>query len=170
MTLLAITIWIPKGRLKEGRLDSRFFSEAYNKPILGTPQQPVSVVDSHIASIGAGEVVAADETDPPSRIPLAISIVQNGRYTELLGGDERLRPFLNLQRFEGELPFIFAYHGREDMAVPAEGTEKWEELLKKTRPEGKWRVTIEPGDHFFDAEATLESPWLREGLEEFERY
>lgn len=42
-------------------VDSRFFLEAYNKPILGTPQQPVS-----IASIGAGEVVAADEIDLPS--------------------------------------------------------------------------------------------------------
>lgn len=150
---------------------SPFFTEAYPKTLFDvTPAMlPPSLVDEHIAKIAPGAVVA-DAAPFPERNGLAIAIVQTGRYLEMLGGDARLQPFKNLEAFRGDLPFIFTYHGRQDSAVPAEGTERWEELLRKVRKDGKWKVSYADGEHGLDADATLETPWLKEGLEEVEKY
>jgi acetyl esterase/lipase len=145
-----------------------FWTETYEKVMMGFSQQPASVVSDHLAAIKPGAVVPADPT--LSRSPLAFAIVQNGRYLEFLGKDEKLQPLKNLEKFKGDLPFLFAYHGRQDSAVPVEGTEKWEALLKKVRPDGKWRVAYEDGEHGFDGTAALDTPWLKNGLKEVEKY
>ena len=101
---------------------------------------------------------------------MALGIIQNGRFLELLGKQEVLHPFRNLEAFKGELRFIWAYHGRQDSAVPSEGTEKLGESLKKVGKDGKWKVTVVEVDHHFDATATLDDGWLEEGLREVGRY
>lgn len=149
---------------------SRFFTEAYEKPMIGFPQISSTIIDEHLAAMKPGAVVATDPADPPARFPLATAAVQYGKYLEWLGSDERLQPFKNLEKFEGELPFMFMFHGREDTAVPVEGMEKWEQLLTKIRKDGKWKVTYQDGEHGFDAVANLETPWLKEGLTEVEKH
>lgn len=62
----------------------------------------------------------------------------------------------NLERFQGELPFIFTYHGLEDSRVPVEGTEKQEHLFKGKNTQV--RVTYEDGGHELDQSSSFDTP------------
>jgi len=148
---------------------SDFFTKAYEKPIFGLPQQPKDLVEKHIVSIKPETIVAADPSDPLSRIGLAFAVVQQGRYLELLGEDQRVQPLENLKGFKGELPFLFVFHGKQDSAVPVEGTEAFEKLLKEVRPDAEAKFAYEDGEHGFDGACSLETSWLAEGLRETEK-
>lgn len=152
-------------------ITSPFFTEVYPKTLLGIApgQLPEGLVDQHLAKTAPGTVIA-DATPFPERRMLAIAIIQTGRYLDILGREAKLQAFRNLETFKGDLPFIFTYHGRQDSAVPVEGTKHWEQWLRKVRTDGKWKVTYEDGEHGLDADATLETRWLREGLEDVEKY
>lgn len=148
---------------------SDFFSKAYEKSIFGLPQQPKDIAENHIASMKPGTVLAADPSDPPSRLELALAIVQQGRYLELLGEGQRVQPLENLKEFKGRLPFLFLCHGNQDSAVPVEGTKVFEKLLKEVRPDAKAKFAYEDGEHGFDGACTLETSWLMEGLKEVQK-
>ena len=46
-----------------------------------------------------------------------------------------------------------------------DGTLKFVEKVRQALPEATLLIRIESGDHGFDAGATLETLWLKEGLE-----
>src|SRR6266487_4875728 len=64
---------------------SEFFTKNYRKVISGIEPLPTSVVNNHVAAMTPNAIITAAE--PPERFPLAIAIVQQGRYTEFLGKD-----------------------------------------------------------------------------------
>ena len=67
-----------------------------------------------------------------------------------------------------DLPKISIYHGRQDSAVPYNGTEKSEETLKGLEGgKEKISISIQEGEHGFDSldELTLDTPWLNEDPE-----
>jgi acetyl esterase/lipase len=150
----------------------RFFTEAYDKPIRGWPPLPQSVVEDHLKAIKPGRIVPGDYKDPLERLPLAIATLQHGRYLEFLGSDPKLMPIEVLKTLQADhyLPFLFVFHGLQDSAVPVEGTQKFEQVLRKVRPDARARFVYESGEHSFDKEATLETPWLKIALEEFEQF
>lgn len=150
----------------------RFFTEAYDKPIRGWPQLPQSVVQDHLAAMRPGQIVPGDYKEPLERLPLAITTLQHGLYLDFLGSDPKLRPIQNLQTLQRShyLPFLFVFHGLQDSAVPVEGTKKFEQVLKEVRPDAKTRFVYESGEHSFDKEASLEAPWLKDSLNELERF
>lgn len=131
----------------------------------GTPQLPVSVLTEHLEKMVPGQAVTS--ATPPDRLALAIVAVQQGKFPSLLkSDDDSLFPLRVLEKLSGdeEVPFLFVFAGKEDSAVPYTETtvlaEKWEAKFGK----GSVLAKIETGDHGLDAEATLETAWLKEGL------
>lgn len=155
-------------------LKSRFYTEAYSKPIIGVPNVSSDIIEKHLAALRdsrSPSIVTA--ADSPERLRLAFSIFQYGRLFEFLrpadgGGDPRFFPMDRVERLAVlgrlELPPLFLFHGEQDSAVPAEGTRKFASLLQGLGHKGDVKVYIQDGDHGFDYNATLETGWLKDGL------
>lgn len=151
-------------------LKSRFYTDVYSKPIVGVPNLPNSLIDDHIAAIAARdtpEIPTAE--DPPGRLKLAFSIVQNGRFLEFFGSNNPvLFPMERLQTMHPssllQLPPFFIFHGEQDSAVPAEGSRRFISLIREKAPHIATHLHIQDGDHGFDVDATLDTPWLEDGL------
>lgn len=157
-------------------IEDPFYNSASSKPIVGVPNCDPRILDEHLAAMCSEEKgCQPTQAEPPDRLALSFVIVQQGRYLEFLGTqDSRLFPFRRLQdardadgKCEGEnLPPMFIFHGKQDSAVPSEGTVAFEKRMRSLRPKARLRVCLQEGDHGFDAEASLQTPWLREGLKE----
>ncbi|EXJ57020.1 hypothetical protein A1O7_07364 [Cladophialophora yegresii CBS 114405] len=151
---------------------SPFYTEEYDKVILGAPTLPKDVLGRHIQSVedeaaknGRKSVVTS--ATPPDRLPFALSIVQQGLYRKLLGEDKVLYPMERVEDVSAQnVPSILIIHGREDSAVPVEGSEKWAQKAREKFGEGKVDLIVQPGEHGFDTDpsVTLETPWLKDGL------
>ncbi|KAI9816279.1 MAG: hypothetical protein M1827_001881 [Pycnora praestabilis] len=152
-------------------LESRFYAEAYEKSVFGAPMLPPSILQDHIASMKKGQIVTA--VDPPGRMQLALSTVQQGRFPEFLGQDDALYPFRLVNKMgdvAGDaVPFMLILHGRDDTAVPVEGSHKFANKVNEKFGDGKVVLHTEPGEHGFDGAATLETGWLSEGLKKVTR-
>ncbi|MCJ1388893.1 hypothetical protein MMC18_001744 [Xylographa bjoerkii] len=129
--------------------------------VLGAPTIPPSVLEEFLRSMEPGKIVSS--ADPPARMPIALSIAQQGRKLEFWGEDERLFPVKVLQTVD-EMPFVLVLHGKGDTSVPVEGSVRFAELVRRRFGVGKVDLRIRPGEHGFDAEARLDMPWLKEGL------
>ncbi|GLB07882.1 hypothetical protein AtubIFM57258_003250 [Aspergillus tubingensis] len=150
---------------------ARFYTETYQKPILRVPNMPNDIIEQHLASMRAsqpGRIVTAAES--PERLKLAFAVFQNGRLLEFLGSQNpELFPIERVERLAAvgrlKLPPLFIFHGEQDSAVPAAGTRRFAELLHEKGNAGQVNMYIQDGDHGFDFDATLQTPWLRNGLE-----
>ena len=145
-------------------LRSAFYTQAYWKPIVGVPNISAKVIDDHLASLVGRTVTPVTEADPPDRLDLAFSIIQNGRLLDFFGTERTLFPIERLEDGETDLPPLFIYHGREDSAVPAKDSEKFVQKLKEMRPDAEVHLSIQSGDHGFDDGAKISESWLNEGL------
>jgi acetyl esterase/lipase len=130
-------------------------------PIMGAPTIPPNILEEFLKSIEPGKIVTSAE--PPARMHIALSIAQQGRTLEFFGADERLFPVSVLQTLD-DMPFVLILHGKDDTAVPVEGSVRFAELVRQKFGSGKVDLRIEPGEHGFDGSATLDMPWLKEGL------
>ncbi|KAJ8101952.1 Alpha/Beta hydrolase protein [Lipomyces tetrasporus] len=144
-------------------LKSDFYSKAFEKPIMGSAMLPASIIDEHITDMSPGQIVSSAE--PPARVGLAFAIVQQGRFMDFFGnGPPALFPMEQVEHIQS-VPPLFIFHGRDDTAVPVEESESFVATLKTRLPESKVLLVLEPGDHAFDITATVETPWLKQGLE-----
>ena len=142
--------------------EAPYFSKSFEKIIRGRGQIPTSVLENHIKSMTPGTILTS--ANPPARMDLAASCVQQGRFPEFMGTDEILYPLRRMEKAR-EIPYTFILHGREDTAVPVEGSFKFVDKVRQKFGDGKVSLHVEPGEHGFDDGATLETPWLKEGLE-----
>lgn len=146
-----------------------FYTDNYPKPIVGVPNLPSQVVDDHLLSTRETPAVIT-AADPPDRLRLAFAIVQNGRFLEFFGSpdDYSLFPMERIERLATvgrlEFPPLFVFHGEQDSAVPVDGTRRFVAVLRQLSPTAQVEFYTQDGDHGFDVEATLETPWLRDGL------
>ncbi|OCT49213.1 hypothetical protein CLCR_05000 [Cladophialophora carrionii] len=152
---------------------SPFYTEEYEKVILGAPTLPKEVLGEHIRMLekeeeeSSGKKTVVSSATPPDRLPFALSIVQQGLYRKLLGEDKILYPLERIEDVDGrDVPPILIIHGREDSAVPVEGSERWVERARQKFGEAKVELIVQPGEHGFDTDptVTLETPWLKHGL------
>lgn len=114
----------------------------------------------------SGDLIVSSAT-PPARIPLALAILQQGVLTTMLGTDKYLFPLRVLEEIKQQekMPFVFTFHGMNDRAVPHEGTEKFVRLWKEKFGEESIEGYFLEGDHGVDEHETLETEWLKAGLE-----
>lgn len=149
-------------------LRSSFFTQAYEKPIVGISNLPAKIIDRHLSQSDGSPV---SEGDSLPRTELSFSIVQNGRFLSYLGSDNRLFPMERLRMEDLRFPPIFIYHGRNDSAVPYEGSIAFVEQLRQLQPGGLVQLEIKDGDHgFMDSVGLAQVPWLLEGLNKVTRY
>jgi acetyl esterase/lipase len=135
------------------------------KPPYGAPLVPESVLQEHLSSIQPGKIVTA--AIPPDRFKLVLSILQQDLLSSYYGSDEKYEVWKLLEKADS-IPQTFIVHGDDDLAVPVHGTLEWVAAAKEKFGEEKIQLHIEPGaGHGFDAvSATLETPWLQDGLKE----
>lgn len=109
------------------------------------------------------------EAVPPERFPLAVTMVQQGRWTEFFGVEEKLFPLRVIEGLTEEekqkVPLMFLFHGRDDSAVPVEGTEKFVAKVREVIGDEIVSLYTGPEEHRFDGEVGLEEGWMKEGLE-----
>ncbi|OQO08368.1 hypothetical protein B0A48_06238 [Cryoendolithus antarcticus] len=147
----------------------RWWTEDYEKNIFSAgPNPPKHLLADHLAGLKGDEVVT--DRIPPKDDWLGGSIIGEGLYPKFLGTETELYPLevLAMQAKEGvQVPPTWVFHGTEDDVVPIEGTQKFVELWKQSLPgkEADLYVNYEPGGHGFDAEATIETAWVKKGLE-----
>ncbi|KAB8255844.1 Alpha/Beta hydrolase protein [Aspergillus pseudonomiae] len=155
-------------------LRSKFYTETYSKPIVGVPNVPVSLLDDHLAMMATrkqGRIEWVTAADPPDRLELAFSMVQNGKFLDFFGSKDRgLFPMERLQDriLAGErvqLPPMFIFHGQQDSAVPVDSSKAFVRFLREKVPHARVMFYTQDGDHGFDVDATLETPWLKDGLQ-----
>lgn len=151
---------------------SDYYGKPFSKPICGVPNFSDSVVDEFLGATSGKPPIT--EADPPSRLEFALAAVQTGRYQQILGNDPELFPLERIRKIglpaslggsTSAFPPTFVLHGQEDSAVPVSGTREFVRLLKENDPTLQLHVAIRPGDHGFDAFATIDEPWLKQGLD-----
>lgn len=156
-------------------VEAPFYNTLFEKRIVGVPTIAPELLASHLQSMDRRESHAPTSAMPPDRLALSFAITQSGRYLEFLGSDDSrlfpLRRLANPTDADGEggganLPYMFIYHGREDSAVPADGTVLFESTLSAHRPKARLFMSLQPGDHGFDALMDIQTPWLRQGLDQ----
>lgn len=151
-------------------LKADHYTKEYQKPIIGIPNFPMSVVDDALASLSTQDPIT--EADPPARIEIAFASLQTGRYLDFLGTEPELFVLDRMRdgryaKSQGEpiFPPFLILHGEQDSAVPIEGTRRFLRVLEEIDHHNKYRGLFRPGDHGFDSQATLEDEWLRDGLD-----
>ncbi|KAF5680610.1 hypothetical protein FHETE_384 [Fusarium heterosporum] len=151
-------------------MKAAYFTESYAKLINGVSNYPNEDVDKFLAATQGKPHIT--EVNPPGRLDSAMAVVHNGRYLELLGQEPELfildrieKLALALKSGESLLPPLFILHGDEDSAVPVEGTQKLVAALRRLDSDTLIHLSIRPGDHGFDSNATIHESWLREGLD-----
>ncbi|KAL2372498.1 hypothetical protein RJZ57_003034 [Blastomyces gilchristii] len=65
-----------------------------------------------------------------------------------------------LWKLVGKLPLILLYHLKEDELIPWQQTEAWTAKLRKLKPEVPLHLTYQTGEHSFDHNDTMATPWL----------
>lgn len=155
-------------------IEDLFYNTAFSKRIMAVPDRDPGILEEHLDAMRSEKHASRPtEATPPDRLALSFAIVQQGRYLDFLGSrNPRLFPMRRIQDLhdaDGEgrgrnLPPMFLFHGQQDSAVPCAGTVAFEKQMRMLRPEARMRVCFQPGDHGFDAEAKLETPWLRDGM------
>lgn len=130
-------------------------------PVMGAPNFPPELLASHLKAMVPGRIVTSAE--PPARLDIAMSLVQQDVRGEFFGTDDRLYPTKVMQKVES-IPQLLIMHGRQDTGVPVEWSEKFVKLVKEKFGDEKVDLVIEDGQHGFDVAETLETSWVKEGL------
>jgi len=159
-------------------VEASFYNSAFDKSIVGVPTIDPTLLQNHLQAMDESCPNPPTAASPPDRLALSFSVVQSGRYLEFLGcADPRLFPLHRLddpvdadgKHGGANLPQMFFLHGEDDSAVPKDGTVRLVSKLKATRPNARVAFILRPGDHGFDADATLRTPWLQEGIDEIRK-
>lgn len=148
-------------------ISSPHFTVQPVKPIFNLPNFPPEILQGHVDTLQGGEV--ATERPPQTTLPLFVSMIQQGRYVEFLGQGSELFPMLRLEGVS-KLPPAWILHGRNDSVVPTEGSRVFVNKAKRIIPSWDVRTSYEEGEHGFDQEASLDTGYVREGVEWMGQY
>ncbi|KAJ5689002.1 hypothetical protein N7462_003394 [Penicillium macrosclerotiorum] len=157
-------------------LRDRHWSEKYEKSIFGVSNLPEDIIEQHLAQLPHGPIVTSDgvlmKNEESTRAPLALCIVQNGKYLDYLGRQSKLYPMENLARATKSPRFLWVYHGKGDSAVPIAGTERFLRELRKHMPEVTVKFEACEGEHGFDNDISpeVDVDWIRTGVAELRKF
>lgn len=157
-------------------LRESWYSEPGKKELWHEPSPVVEpdYIDKVLKSIAPGTVVTSRIPEEGAVNFFAV-LLEAGRYTEILGEGDGVFPLENLESVGREgmrLPSVWVFHGSGDTVIPAKGSVAFKNKAEELDLLKGWdfRLTFEEGDHGFDAEATLETGWVKEGLEWLGQY
>ncbi|KAJ5238776.1 hypothetical protein N7468_003395 [Penicillium chermesinum] len=145
----------------------------FERPVFGMAENvPIDVFEQHVKNMTPGTVVSSDGAPDRavalSRLPLALSIIQHGKFLEYYGDDTKLFPLENLPRVHKLPPFVWVMHGKQDCLVPFKESELLVKEIQKHHPDANLRFDAHDGDHGFDNQAgiSISSGWMKEGAAE----
>ncbi|KAK9489517.1 Alpha/Beta hydrolase protein [Lipomyces doorenjongii] len=96
--------------------------------ILGAPTIPKHFLDDHLKAMEPGKILTA--ADPPERMVIGLSLLQQKRKAEFFGTDERLFAMKVLEKLD-TVPFTLLLRGEDDSAVPVDYSIKVAEAIKE---------------------------------------
>ncbi|KAK8251128.1 Alpha/Beta hydrolase protein [Phyllosticta capitalensis] len=146
---------------------SAHFSTSYAKPMFGLPMQPRALYDAHVAAVRSGDKPGVISADPRcERFELMFCVPQNGICSELFPADQRAWVPFEAVEDGARLPRggLFVAHGAGDDVVPVEGSRAFERLVRERDGEVRFVLAVREGGHGFDAEASVDDEWMRDGL------
>jgi acetyl esterase/lipase len=119
-----------------------FFTQAYEKNVAGYPALPGNTIEKYMSTLKGGEIVSS--ATPPDCMDLATSVIQQGKFVEMIGDDTNLFPMERLDLVK-EIPPMFMIHGKKDSMVPYRSSEAFVEKMKRTHPHVKVLHNAIPG-------------------------
>lgn len=144
----------------------------------------VSILEEYLAS---SQQKVLTRTRNGVRMELACSMMQNDRLVDVTGPNAYLDPLQSLDSAGAQPPYLLT-HGTTDTSVskrkllfrhkvkltepevPFSSSEKWANKLRHLQPEVPLFFAVNEGDHIFDREYTLETPWMKEPIAFVEKY
>jgi alpha-beta hydrolase superfamily lysophospholipase len=108
-----------------------FFTQVYEKNMVGYPTLPENAIETHMSSLKGRKIVPS--ATPPDRMDLAISVIQQGKIVEMIENDTNLLPMERLDLVK-DIPPMFLIHGKNDSIVPYRSSEAFVEKMRNTHP------------------------------------
>jgi acetyl esterase/lipase len=142
-------------------------SEVMRRSGLWSESVPYSEVEDCLAHAEKGTL--RTRANFGSRMRLLMGMLQAGKFWDETRDAERLCPLRALDR-AGALPPILLYHSKGDEVLPWQHTEEWAAKLRSVQPDVPLLLTYQQGDHVFDKNDNMETPWLQGPLEFVQRY
>lgn len=154
-------------------LRDKYYTQDYEKHLFDPPipQLDRSILRDFAANLRGNEVVTS--AMPPARSEIFASMLQQGSFGKFFGDDSRLYPIemLKLDRVES-VPPTWILHGKQDSAIPIDGTYRYVKVLKEKLADAKVHLSYREGDHGFDnlPPARLDEEWVKEGVAFINQY
>ncbi|KAK1641504.1 Alpha/Beta hydrolase protein [Colletotrichum phormii] len=147
-------------------LANAHFMERPKVPVFGLTL-PQSIVDDHFEKIRRCEAPALISTDQTlERGLLMFANLQHGGFPKMFPLEKKqLFPFERLRAGQ-KFPRggVFVWQGADDSVVPAKGNVALKELVREVDPELEFNLTVQPGEHGFDAMTKIDEDWMAGGL------
>ncbi|KGO69172.1 Alpha/beta hydrolase fold-3 [Penicillium italicum] len=152
-------------------------SEAFSSPRAKPPFNnlvPESVVQESMKAVVLDTAKSSIIT--PDSLSFMLATIQHGAITSMYERGSKdvprevLYPMRRLEQPNFEIPQggIAVIHGRQDTVVPLGDVEKFiaraNEVTKDLPGNEKITLTVQDGEHGFDATTSYKEPWLREAI------
>lgn len=144
-------------------------SEVMQKSGLWSESVPYSEVEGCLRAHAKNGSTLRTRAGFGSRMRLLMGMLQADKFWDETRDAERLCPMRALDN-AGKLPPILLYHSKGDEVLPWQHTEEWAAKLRRLQPDVPLFLTYQQGDHVFDKDDTIETPWLQEPLEFVQKY
>ncbi|KAJ1568088.1 hypothetical protein HK405_003674 [Cladochytrium tenue] len=142
--------------------------DAATPPPAAAPLPP-AVLAAHLRDRPDGLVVS--EAFPPARLPITLSLVQQGLYGAYYRGrdgdseDPRLWPLTHMRAPRATVPpYQLLVHGLDDPNVPSDVSRRYVDAARELWGPDAADLVLQPGGHNFDPEMPLDTPWIRAAL------
>ncbi|KAK4042308.1 Alpha/Beta hydrolase protein [Parachaetomium inaequale] len=142
-------------------------SEVMQKSGLWSESVPYSEVEDGLARVEKGTWRTRAKFG--SRMRLLMGMLQAGKFWDQERDAERLCPMRALDG-AATLPPILLYHSKGDELLPWQHTEEWAAKLRSLQPDVPLFLTYQQGDHVFDKDDDMETPWLKGPMEFVQTY
>ncbi|KAH6649116.1 putative polyketide synthase [Truncatella angustata] len=109
--------------------------------------------------------------DPTEMWELVTCILQQGRLPRMMNQrpDPRLDVIATIKK-NGILPPIWMIHGENDSVVPTSCSTEFVRRVEEIVPNMPKLLSIQPGEHNFDASMTMKEGWIADGCDFILRY
>ncbi|KAK8133289.1 hypothetical protein PG999_001462 [Apiospora kogelbergensis] len=133
------------------------------------PRQAERVIRSYLRAMEPGAVKVG--CDPSDMWEMVMCIMQQAWLLRLMSAktDERLDVMGSLAKAD-KVPPMWIIHGLQDSFAPSVCSTEFAKRVQTVRPDIPLWLTLQPGDHMFDAYVSMEEGWVRDGCNFLSQY
>ncbi|KAI0123371.1 putative polyketide synthase [Xylariales sp. AK1849] len=132
-------------------------------------RQAEGMIRSYLKHMQPGTVRAG--CDPSEMWELVMCIMQQAWLPRLMSAktDNRLDVMENLDKAD-KAPPMWIIHGLQDSFAPPICSTEFANKVATVRPDIPLLLTLQPGDHMFDAYMSIDEGWIRDGCKFLSKY